>query len=521
MPSKEWKRLPSSSSDAESEDEKEASQTVEVGAEPTDQIPPATVAKEPASPVDAAEGRHGPLPPGHSEKKGGRKIMQAAVFVGLWYLTSLGLSMYNKWMFGQGHKNFNFPLFTSSIHMVMQFILSYLSVIAVWPKLKPKKYPPIRDYFLRVLPCGVATGLDIGLSNSSLQTITLSFYTMVKSGAPVFVLLFAFWFGLEKPTWTLTGIIMLICFGVVLMVVHETNFRLDGYLQVQTATILSGFRWSITQILLERESIGMSNPFATSIFLAPVMGVCLLITSIVVERVPWALGSSPHFATLLESIKTLGWISLGGLIAFVMVISEFKLISTTSVVTFSIAGIFKEIVTIVASAIVFKDQFTATNIAGLIVSLIGIALYNYVRIVGLKGHGHHGQKQAHSAKGPRPPGSAESLANERPLFTLPRGSSETPSNLSGFEQQRGLLHAAEEFFDIDIEDDDYDDLNQNALYVARSGGVFGYAPVTSFISLERFRQNDETELSSFYPIGDIEEDDTPAQTDLARRENLI
>lgn len=49
-----------------------------------------------------------------------------------------------------------------------------------------------------VVPNGVSTGLDIGLSNYSLMLITLSFYTMCKSTTPVFLLTFAFIWGIEK-----------------------------------------------------------------------------------------------------------------------------------------------------------------------------------------------------------------------------------------------------------------------------------------------------------------------------------
>jgi hypothetical protein len=45
---------------------------------------------------------------------------------------------------------------------------------------------------------GVSTGLDIGLSNYSLMLITLSFYTMCKSTTPVFLLMFAFIWGIER-----------------------------------------------------------------------------------------------------------------------------------------------------------------------------------------------------------------------------------------------------------------------------------------------------------------------------------
>ena len=49
-----------------------------------------------------------------------------------------------------------------------------------------------------MVPNGVSTGLDIGLSNYSLMLITLSFYTMCKSTTPVFLLTFAFIWGIER-----------------------------------------------------------------------------------------------------------------------------------------------------------------------------------------------------------------------------------------------------------------------------------------------------------------------------------
>jgi solute carrier family 35 protein C2 len=71
---------------------------------------------------------------------------------------------------------------------------------------------------------------------------------MVKSGAPVFVLLFAFAFGLEKPNVKLIAIISVIVFGVYLMVSDETKFHLLGYILVQVATVSAGLRWAMTQV---------------------------------------------------------------------------------------------------------------------------------------------------------------------------------------------------------------------------------------------------------------------------------
>lgn len=43
-------------------------------------------------------------------------------------------------------------------------------------------------YFTRIGPCGVATGLDIGLGNMSLKFITLTFYSMYQP--PISTILF-------------------------------------------------------------------------------------------------------------------------------------------------------------------------------------------------------------------------------------------------------------------------------------------------------------------------------------------
>ena len=52
-------------------------------------------------------------------------------------------------------------------------------------------------YNILVVPNGISTGLDISFSNKALVYITTSFYTMVKSTSPMFLLLFAFIFRLE------------------------------------------------------------------------------------------------------------------------------------------------------------------------------------------------------------------------------------------------------------------------------------------------------------------------------------
>lgn len=98
-------------------------------------------------------------------------------------------------MFDKDRLNFAFPLFTTSCHMLVQFALSGL-VLYFIPSLRPQNAQHNSDagrsrhetepdrplmsklfYLTRIGPCGAATGLDIGLGNTSLKFITLTFYS--------------------------------------------------------------------------------------------------------------------------------------------------------------------------------------------------------------------------------------------------------------------------------------------------------------------------------------------------------
>ncbi|GAA5821383.1 hypothetical protein JCM3770_000347 [Rhodotorula araucariae] len=300
------------------------------------------------------------------------------LFILAWYCFSTLISLYNKWMFSPEHYNFPYPLFVTSIHMLVQFCLSALT-LSIFRNLRPQTKPQPRDYATKVAPCGMATGLDIGLSNLSLRTITLSFYTMCKSSSLAFVLIFAFLFRLEVPSWRLVGIILIITSGVVLMVSTETQFEFVGMVQVLTASALGGLRWSLTQLLLHKESMGMNNPIATLFWLAPIMGITLATCSLIFDGWGNVFSHEQFWGSLGATLRTTCAIIFPGVLAFSMNITEFGLIQRTSVVTLSVAGIFKEVITIFLSTVLFHDQLTPINVSGLCVTIFGIALYNYLK----------------------------------------------------------------------------------------------------------------------------------------------
>ncbi|KAI0344530.1 TPT-domain-containing protein [Trametopsis cervina] len=305
-----------------------------------------------------------------------RNALINMAFIASWFFFATILSLYNKWMFAPDRYGFPFPLLVTTMHMFVQFALAALAR-AIWPhRFRPEQSPNKKDYMTKVLPTGLATGMDIGLSNLSLKTITLSFYTMVKSSSLIFVLLFAFMFRLEVYSLRLVGVITLIFAGVLLMVATQTHFVLGGFILVLSGSALGGLRWSLTQLLLKDKKVGMSNPVATIYWLAPVMGSSLLIVSVIVDRLSDLIGSR-FFDSLGSTLRTCFFLVAPGILAFFMILSEVTIIQRAGVVPMSIAGIAKEVSTITISAWFFGDELTPLNITGVAITTCGIALFTY------------------------------------------------------------------------------------------------------------------------------------------------
>ena len=118
-----------------------------------------------------------------------------------------GAMQYNKWMFSSEKLDFSLPLFTTSLHMLVQFTCASV-VLFFFPQLRPRRHysnlqnntstlsqqshesheihassKPIMSkwfYLTRLGPCGAATALDIGLGNMSLMYISLTFNSESK-----------------------------------------------------------------------------------------------------------------------------------------------------------------------------------------------------------------------------------------------------------------------------------------------------------------------------------------------------
>lgn len=351
-------------------------------------------------------------PPSHS-----RYNMEAVIYIAGWYFFSLSISIYNKWMFGLG-LDFKFPILITSFHQLCLCILSSL-VLYYNPKLRPRRTATMATatstttttttsatdfhesnndvsefvrfcrslkmdilvFVKQIIPCSIASASDIGLSNVAISLISLSLYTMLKTSSLMFVLIFGLLFKLEKFNWRLIVICIVMTGSVIMMTKKPSGGNINDYsglgiIMVLAASMFSGLRWSFTQILLKRNPY-TPNSITTIFYVAPFMCIVLFILGLIVEG--WSEFTNHPIWDNEGFWTTIGLLIIPGILAFMMTLCEFKLLTVAQVITLSIAGIFKELLTIILSSVIFGDRLSLINILGLVLTFVDILWYNYYR----------------------------------------------------------------------------------------------------------------------------------------------
>uniref|UniRef100_A0A8C5RLR6 Solute carrier family 35 member C2 n=1 Tax=Laticauda laticaudata TaxID=8630 RepID=A0A8C5RLR6_LATLA len=273
------------------------------------------------------------------------------------------------------------PLFMTLLHLLVTLSRSRAGQALL------RRRPATRR---RRRPLSTAAGL--GLSNWSFPTSP----SPCESSAVLFILLFSLLF--QRAALVL--VVLLIAGGLFLFTYKATQFEAEGFAMVLGASFLGGVRWTRTQILLQKEELGLQNPIDTMFHLQPAMFLSLFPLFAVFEGLP--LSASEKLFRFHEEqllLELLGKLALGGVLAFGLGFSEFLLVSRTSSLTFSISGIFKEVFTLFLAAHLMGDQLTILNWLGFAVCLLGISLH--VALKALEG--------SKGTKHPEVPGSAADL----------------------------------------------------------------------------------------------------------------
>lgn len=303
------------------------------------------------------------------------KIMQIAAFTSVYYSISISFTIFNKWFLNYWEGGFSFPITTTAAHMVIKFILSRICALHPDIKIEPVSYYII---FSVIIPIGSAAALDVMLSNSSLLYINLSTFTIIKSTTVVNVYILAIIYGLEIFRCDLTFTLIFIVIGVALAVHSTMKLSTIGIGLCFGATIFSALKSVLAQFLFKVDP-QCKNVLIALYHVAPYSAVCLIPFAYFVEFDRISDSKFFHSQKLLE--HSTAFIIIGGIIAFWLILLEFTILNLTSSLTMSVLAHLKEVLQIILAVIIFRDQLTEINIAGLILCSLSIAYYKYLKYI--------------------------------------------------------------------------------------------------------------------------------------------
>lgn len=287
---------------------------------------------------------------------------------------SVSFSVYNKFFYslytGSG---FPFPCFTTGAHELIK--MTFSRVWAHHTKTEIEELP-FRTNLLVVAPIGVASVLDIALSNYSFETISVSAYTVIKSSNVIFMFLFGLVMGLEKLDMAVFLSVLGIVCGFLLAMYGFSDSEPWGLAACMTATVISAVRWTLVHYLVAHDAQSRS-PKVVLYRISPA-AFCSMVPLFLYNE----LGNMTAYLSTdsrhqLVELSVL--ICMGGCMGIILLLLEIHILSLTSSLTFSVVGAGKELLQVTLAIVILQDGVTVGKICGIGLSIVSVIAYNVVK----------------------------------------------------------------------------------------------------------------------------------------------
>jgi drug/metabolite transporter (DMT)-like permease len=190
-------------------------------------------------------------------------------------------------------------------------------------------------------------------------------HQMLKAFTPVAVLIFSFFAGLEQSSYTEVNIVLIICVGVALTSVGESYFSWTGFIFQSLAILAESSRLVLTNLLMKQLKL---DPLSSLYYIAPLCCVFTGIACLVfeAEELPLERMQTTDFMLIML---------VNGFVAFTLNVAVVLLISNTSALVLTLAGIVKDILLVFLSVTVFGSPVTPLQYAGYGLALLGLNLH--------------------------------------------------------------------------------------------------------------------------------------------------
>ncbi|KAI5190804.1 solute carrier family 35, member C2 [Nematocida minor] len=359
-----------------------------------------------------------------------REALGIGACISFFFATSLGHSYFSSYFLSVHGYNFEFPLLYFSLHQLIHFVLAsfgiwYLkkgilheqAIESPLPYIMRERIgsplassqtesPQKREYaetparstktaansvlyhiyqFLNdigafnvwIVVCSFIGSIDSGFSGHALTQISLPFYTMLKSTTPIFILFARFIFQLERPSFTLVGIIFMIASGISLAAKSDTvQFNIKYGIMIIGACVMAGFRWGFLEYFI-KHSTKKNDSILHSLSVISLLSSIFLFAGFFLFEGAFSFLNCDKCVSSASIFLCFFLIFATGVIGFFGCLAEFVVISKTNVMVSSVVMIIKEIAILCISVQRKELILSAVNVFGLCISVTGIVLFTF------------------------------------------------------------------------------------------------------------------------------------------------
>ncbi|KAH7573923.1 hypothetical protein JRO89_XS03G0227400 [Xanthoceras sorbifolium] len=307
------------------------------------------------------------------------------LYIGL----SSGQIFFNKWVLSSKEINFPYPLGLTLLHMVFSSVLCFV-LTKVFKILKVEEGMTTEIYVTSVIPIGAMFAMTLWLGNTAYLYISVAFAQMLKAISklfpfplsllkidslillPVAVFILGVAAGLEVMSCRMLLIMSVISFGVLVASYGEINISWIGVVYQMGGVVGEALRLIFMEILVKRKGLKL-NPLSFMYYVSPCSAICLFIPWIFLEKSKMEAHGTWTFQPLV--------LTLNSLCTFALNLSVFLVISHTSALTIRVAGVVKDWVVVLLSALLFADtKLTVINLFGYGIAIAGVAAYNNLKL---------------------------------------------------------------------------------------------------------------------------------------------
>ncbi|OBS22821.1 hypothetical protein FPOA_09146 [Fusarium poae] len=293
--------------------------------------------------------------------------LKVGLYMTAWIISSNITILFNKWLLDTA--GFKYPILLVTWHLVFATVITQILARTTTYLDSRHELPNSWDFYLTtVLPIGIVSSGSLVASNFVYLYLSVAVIQMLKAASPVSVMLVSWLFGVMDPTIGKIANILVIAMGVAVASAGMIEFSVIGFIFQMGGLAFEAVRVVMTQVMLNGEGLKM-DAMVGLYYYAPVVAVLNLLVAFIIEV--------PHFD--VADFHRVGFptLFLNAAVAFTLNFTSMVLIGKTSGLVMSLSGIFKNILLVICSVLIWHVTITPIQLLGYSITLCALVYYAF------------------------------------------------------------------------------------------------------------------------------------------------